>query len=60
MHALLARRGELMLLVGLAATLNMWALTRNGWANLYYSAAVRSMAASWHDFLFASRSIAAG
>ncbi|MGN6871357.1 MAG: ArnT family glycosyltransferase, partial [Solirubrobacteraceae bacterium] len=25
-----------------------------GWANTYYSAAVRSMSTSWHDFLFAS------
>ena len=34
--------------------LNLWALSRNGWANDYYSAAVRSMSSSWHDFLFAS------
>ena len=27
----------------LAALLNLWALSRNGWANEYYSAAVRSM-----------------
>jgi len=26
----------------------------NGWANTYYSAAVRSMTTSWHDFLFIS------
>ena len=25
---------------------------RNGWANTYYSAAVRSMSTSWHDFLY--------
>src|SRR5581483_3861700 len=31
-----------------------WGLSVNGWANTYYSAAVRSMAASWHNFLFAS------
>ena len=41
-------------LIGLAALLNLWALGRNGWANTYYSAAVRSMASSWHNFLYAS------
>jgi 4-amino-4-deoxy-L-arabinose transferase-like glycosyltransferase len=40
--------------MGLAGVLNLWALSRNGWANEYYAAAVRSMSASWHDFLFAS------
>jgi 4-amino-4-deoxy-L-arabinose transferase-like glycosyltransferase len=40
--------------VSLAALLNLWALARNGWANEYYAAAVRSMSTSWHDFLFAS------
>jgi 4-amino-4-deoxy-L-arabinose transferase-like glycosyltransferase len=48
------RRPELALLVGIAAVLNLWALSRNGWANDYYSAAVRSMSSSWHDFLYAS------
>ena len=32
--------------------LNLWALSRNGWANEYYSATVRSMTTSWHNFLF--------
>src|ERR1700712_2890596 len=36
----------------LAAVLDLWALDRNGFANTYYSAAVRSMAGSWHDFLY--------
>jgi 4-amino-4-deoxy-L-arabinose transferase-like glycosyltransferase len=40
--------------MALAAALNLWALSRNGWANEYYAAAVRSMSSSWHDFLFAS------
>ncbi len=40
--------------MSLAAVLNLWALARNGWANTYYAAAVRSMSSSWHDFLFAS------
>jgi 4-amino-4-deoxy-L-arabinose transferase-like glycosyltransferase len=47
-------RPELLLLMGVAAALNLWALSRNGWANEYYSAAVRSMSSSWHDFLYAS------
>jgi 4-amino-4-deoxy-L-arabinose transferase-like glycosyltransferase len=38
----------------LAGALNLWALSRNGWANEYYSAAARSMSESWHNFLFAS------
>jgi 4-amino-4-deoxy-L-arabinose transferase-like glycosyltransferase len=38
----------------LAAALDLWALSRNGWANDYYSAAVRSMSSSWHDFLYTS------
>ncbi len=47
-------RPELAALLLLAAALNLWALSRNGWANEYYSGAVRSMAASWHAFLFGS------
>ena len=50
----LARMPELIALLGLTALLNLWNLGINGWANTYYSAAVRSMAASWHDLLFAS------
>jgi 4-amino-4-deoxy-L-arabinose transferase-like glycosyltransferase len=42
------------LLAGLAAVLNLWVLSRNGYANDYYAAAVRSMSTSWHDFLFIS------
>ncbi len=49
-----APRPELFGLLGLTALLNLWALSRNGWANDYYSAAVRSMSSSWHNFLFAS------
>ena len=44
-----------MLFLGLVAgCLRFWALPCNGFGNLYYAAAVRSMAASWHGFLFAS------
>ncbi len=52
--ALRAVRPELIALMAVAGTLNLWALARNGWANSYYSAAVRSMSSSWHNFLFAS------
>ncbi|HXN37032.1 MAG TPA: glycosyltransferase family 39 protein [Solirubrobacteraceae bacterium] len=45
---------ELLGVMAMAAALNLWALSRNGWANEYYAAAVRSMSSSWHDFLFAS------
>jgi 4-amino-4-deoxy-L-arabinose transferase-like glycosyltransferase len=47
-------RPELVALLVLAAVLDLWALGRNGFANDYYSAAVHSMAGSWHDFLFGS------
>ena len=36
----------------LAGVLNLWALSRNGWANEYYAGAVRSMASSWHAFFY--------
>jgi hypothetical protein len=47
---------ELIGLIALAGTLNLWALSRNGRANEYYAAAVRSMSTSWHNFLFAALS----
>jgi 4-amino-4-deoxy-L-arabinose transferase-like glycosyltransferase len=50
----LVARPELIGLLALTAVLNLWDLSINGWANTYYSAAVRSMSTSWHDFLFAS------
>ena len=40
--------------LGLAGVLNGWALANVGWGNAYYSAAVRSMMQSWHNFVFAS------
>src|SRR4030081_3281493 len=52
--ALLRQGPELLGLLGVATALNLWGLSVNGWANTYYSAAVRSMSTSWHDFLFAS------
>jgi 4-amino-4-deoxy-L-arabinose transferase-like glycosyltransferase len=47
-------RPELAALLVLAAVLYLWSLSQNGWANDYYAAAVRSMAGSWHDFLYGS------
>ncbi|MBV9800234.1 MAG: glycosyltransferase family 39 protein [Solirubrobacterales bacterium] len=47
-------RPEVLALLGVAGVLNLWGLSINAWANQYYSAAVRSMTTSWHDFLFAS------
>jgi 4-amino-4-deoxy-L-arabinose transferase-like glycosyltransferase len=40
--------------VALAAVLNTWALAQNGYANVYYSAGVKSMLQSWHNFFFVS------
>src|SRR3954465_15627828 len=48
------KRPELAALLVLAAVLNLWALDQNGGANDYYSAAVRSMASSWHNFIYGS------
>src|SRR6185295_11823233 len=47
-------RPELAALLVVAGLLNLWALSRNGWANEYYSASVRSMSTSWHAFLYGS------
>jgi len=47
-------RPELLGLLVLAAVLDLWALDLNGYANDYYSAAVRSMSTSWHAFLYGS------
>ncbi len=47
-------RPELIVLLALAGVLNLWDLSRNGWANGYYAAAVRSMIGSWHNFLYAA------
>ncbi len=48
------RPPELIALLVLAAVLNLWGLDRNGFANEYYAAAVRSMGSSWHAFLYGS------
>lgn len=51
-HAL-ARPELIVLLVG-AGLLYLWGLSKNGLANEYYAATVRSMASSWHNFLYGS------
>src|SRR3954464_13820665 len=53
-RALALPRPEVAALLVLAGALNLWALSRNGWANEYYAGAVRSMAGSWHAFLYGS------
>jgi len=40
--------------LALSAVLNVNHLSRNGYANTFYSAAVRSMLDSWHNFFFVS------
>jgi 4-amino-4-deoxy-L-arabinose transferase-like glycosyltransferase len=45
---------ELAGLMVVAGVLYLWALNRNGFANEYYSAAVRSMSSNWHAFLYGS------
>jgi 4-amino-4-deoxy-L-arabinose transferase-like glycosyltransferase len=46
--------GPLAALLGLTAVLYLWALSRNGWANEYYAAAVQAGAHNWKAFLFGS------
>jgi 4-amino-4-deoxy-L-arabinose transferase-like glycosyltransferase len=42
----------LLMVLALAGVLDLWALSQNGYANVYYSAGVRSMLRSWHNLLF--------
>ena len=37
-----------------AAALRLWRLSQNGFGNEYYTAGVRSMSLSWHNFLYSS------
>jgi 4-amino-4-deoxy-L-arabinose transferase-like glycosyltransferase len=45
---------ELLVVLAVAGVLGLWNLSINGDANTFYAAAVKSMASSWHDFLFNS------
>ncbi|SIS53924.1 Dolichyl-phosphate-mannose-protein mannosyltransferase [Alicyclobacillus vulcanalis] len=47
-------KGVLALIAAIALFLNLYALNKEGYANEYYAAAVRSMLESWHNFFFAS------
>jgi 4-amino-4-deoxy-L-arabinose transferase-like glycosyltransferase len=40
--------------LALSAVLNLNKLAQNGYANIFYSAGVKSMLRSWHNFLFVS------
>ncbi len=40
--------------LALSALLNLNKLSQNGYANIFYSAGVRSMLRSWHNFVFVS------
>ncbi len=41
-------------IVSVSGVLNGWGFSSVGWGNAYYSAAVRSMGSSWHNFFYAS------
>ena len=47
-------RVALAAILGLSAAMNVYDLSRNGWANTFYSAGVKSMLLSLHNFLFIS------
>src|SRR5271165_2309997 len=47
-------RVALGIILALAAFLNFFQLSRNGYANSYYAAAVKSMSLNWHNFFFAA------
>ncbi|MGH2959522.1 MAG: ArnT family glycosyltransferase, partial [Solirubrobacterales bacterium] len=47
-------RPELIVLLVAAGLLYMWGLSKNGTANEYYSATVRAMSSSWHNFVYGS------
>ena len=44
----------LALVIAASAVMNTVRLSQNGYANIFYSAGVRSMIRSWHNFLFVS------
>lgn len=41
-------------ILAIASGLRIWRLEQNGWGAEYYTAAVRSMSISWHNFYFAA------
>src|SRR5947209_3052435 len=48
-------RLEVAALLLLSVTLDFWRLAQNGWANVFYASAVRSMSGNWHNFFYASQ-----
>ena len=50
----LARHAGFAVVVGVAAVLNTHSLAKNGYANIFYSAGVKSMLRSLHNFVFVS------
>src|SRR3954447_7660349 len=52
--AFLRENAALGIVLAVAAVMNLWNLSVNGYGNAYYAAAVRSMTQSWHNFFFAS------
>src|SRR5215470_14236729 len=42
----------LFVVLATAAALRLWRLSQNGFGNEYYTASVRSMSLSWHNFLY--------
>ena len=50
----LLRHAGLPVAIALSAILNTHRLAQNGYANLFYSAGVKSMLRSWHNFVFVS------
>jgi 4-amino-4-deoxy-L-arabinose transferase-like glycosyltransferase len=50
----LPRYAALSAILALSAALNAHRLAQNGYANTFYSAGVKSMLQSWHNFLFVS------
>ncbi|MEI9987109.1 MAG: glycosyltransferase family 39 protein [Aliidongia sp.] len=48
----LHRHAGIAAILVLALAIRLWQLDRNGWGTEYYSAAVRSMLESWHNFFF--------
>src|SRR5579875_1196998 len=48
------RHAVLLTVLLIAAALNLWGLDREGYANTYYAAAIKSMLTSWHNAFYLS------
>ena len=47
-------RAVLLAVLLIAGGLRLWDISGNGFGNIYYAAAVRSMSQNWHNFFYAS------